>query len=216
MRLVFVLFWLATAAQFFVVPTTAQDREAIVTAEFRPLYSEWLDWRTRIYADGLVEQDLQSEPDPLKEQRWSTRELRRLTPKKLASLYRLATSASFWDLAPRYSCDVLGYRVTDQDTLVLSIKQGGRSHRVQVYGAEYAAGIIGGPIVNPHRTEVHRFLRVWSAVLDLVSSPNRKQKPKVYRPPKDEVQPNSDMINTPDQAPNNHMNPSAGGGLAAD
>ncbi len=60
----------------------------------------------------------------------------------------------------------------DQVSLVLTVTQGGSSHKVYVYGPWY---FMDDP-------EVRRFIGVWDEFLKKVPSPNPDQKPGLYTP----------------------------------
>ena len=154
-------------------PTT--DNEPIpsdfrIVAQYGAGYSPWKSWKVTITGDGIVAKEggfqgggSAAEERGTKEQSGQTT----LSGTDLRELLAEIKEADFYGLREEYS-----YSVTDNPTLVLTITQNKRTHRVSVYAYNHLKD----------DKDVKRFLRVWSKLLRKVPSPNPDDKPDDYEP----------------------------------
>jgi hypothetical protein len=91
----------------------------------------------------------------------------KLSKKDIKDLVAKIKEIDFYGLRKEYAPS---FKVTDEDSLVLTITQNKKTHEVSVYAYSFLK----------KDKEVKRFLRVWSEVLTKVPSPNPEQKPKLY------------------------------------
>jgi hypothetical protein len=142
--------------------TTTQDGNGPIASEFKivahyyPGYSKWEPWEYTITRDGTVVNSCDTRAT---EPTLSEIDVRDLVTK--------INEADFFGLREKFSASV-----TDNPTLVLTITQNKRTHKVSVYAPGHLIG----------DKEVNRFLLIWSEILRRVPSPNPDQKPELYEP----------------------------------
>jgi hypothetical protein len=131
-----------------------------LVARFSPLGGRWLGWETTVGAYGKVAQTTWTVPrgivKPAKQAR--------LTKDELDLLWSKIKEAHFFELKKEYSSDAI-----DQDILDLKITRKNETHEVSVYRDRNITK-------KDDRSEVKRFLGVWSEVIRFVPSPNPDQK----------------------------------------
>lgn len=168
------LFVLAAA----VAAAAGDDDRLVVLAEFKPADgSEWQAWRMFIHDDGII--DIET---PEANRQPQSRRLDR------TNLQKFLTAFERWrvdELDDRYS--VMGGEGVEtidgaNDLLSLRVRRDGEIHKVTLEVPEYAVGLQDRVAANAKRSEIERFLNVWSAALRYGGAPNPEQTRKLYKP----------------------------------
>ena len=133
-----------------------------IVAQFDPGLSDWKPWKCTITADGEVIKEPGFEGDPKK------RIKETLAKKDIIDLAAKIRKTEFFGLQEEY----VRRKLTDHPTLVLTITQNRKTHKVTVYAPDY----------QMKNEEVKRFLGAWAEVLRKVPPANRDQKPEQYEP----------------------------------
>jgi hypothetical protein len=134
-----------------------------IVAKYSPGYSDWVEWKYTITADGQVAQEIYDYG-----LHGAKSKVSRLTELELRGLLEKIKEADFFTLKKGYH----EFYNPDLDTLVLSIALGGKNHEV----------VVDAPVFSKKNKEVRRFFRVWSEILRKVPSPNPRDKPELYQP----------------------------------
>ncbi len=154
------------------------DDRLVVLAEFKPADgSKWQSWRIYIHDDGHV--DIET---PEANRQTQSRGLDR------ANLQKFLTVLERWrvdELDESYSL-VGGEGIETvegaNDVLALRVRSNGDSRTITLEAPEYAVGLQDRVSAHAQRTDIERFLKVWSAVLRYARSPNPDQTHKLYKP----------------------------------
>ncbi len=154
-----------------------------IVARFYPGFSASRPWQYTITVDGKVDGAERSSNRGLgaaeKDGSESRDKETKLSEKDLGDLVAKVKEADFYGLREEYT-----YPVNDASSLVLTITQNQKTHKVLVYAY--------GNLTD--NKEVKRFLRVWSEILRKVPSPNPWQKPEIYEAkPSTSGQPSNDQ-----------------------
>jgi hypothetical protein len=133
-----------------------------IVAQFGPGLSDWKPWKCTITGDARVIK----EPGFHGNSKKGTKDT--LSKKDIIDLAAKIKEAEFFGLRKEY----LRPKLSDNPTLVLTVTQNRKTHKVKIYAPEHLK----------KDKEVKRFLRVWAEVLRKVPPPNPDQKPEHYDP----------------------------------
>jgi hypothetical protein len=133
-----------------------------IVAQFGPGLSDWKPWKCTITGDGKV----------IKEPGFHGNSKKRikdtLSKKDIIDLAAKIKETEFFGMREEY----VRPKLTDNPTLVLTITQNCKTHKVKIYAPDF----------QKENKEVKRFLRAWAEVLMKVPPPNPDQKPEQYDP----------------------------------
>ena len=124
-----------------------------IDARYAPGFSPSPGWATTIRADGNVSQTIHAGRGGGQ----GSINQSQLTKTDIDALWIKVMQAHFFQLKREYKA-----AITDNATLALEITRNKETHRVSVYGHQH---------IQVNRSEVDRFLSLWSEVIKLVLPP---------------------------------------------